>query len=174
MSYVETDDLVRWLLKAIMFGREGPSDHVQDFFFEQGDRPALRLRKLQVTDVGDPPDLALRRIGPDGAPWDLPREQFEAVPAGTNIGSIYWQRWDGQGFGVRQAQIYARTGPGNSGSLHLATTPEGGNEPVDRLSFGPDGLMDLGDVPLDTDDRGVFMLVRVHGQRAKLRLELIS
>lgn len=177
MPYVETAALVRWLDRAFMLGREAPSDHVQDWSLERAegdDRPAMRSRKIVVVDVGDAPDLALRRIGPDGAAWDCPREAFVAVTPGSNLGTIYWQGWDGDGFGVRQAQVYARQQSGGGGSLHLATTPVGGTEPVDRVSIGADGLIDLGDVPLDTDDQGVFLVLRVHGKRARVRLEIIG
>ena len=169
---IETDELVRWLQRDFMLGREGPSTHTQDFLFKLNDQ-AFVLRKLYLTDIGDPPDLALRRIGPDGAAWDTERADFQAVRDGQNLGTLYWQGWDGDGFGDRSAQVYSRRqGDGSGGSLHFATTPVDGHDPVDRLTIGTDGLFDLGDTPLDTDARGVFMRVRVHGQLAKLRLEL--
>ena len=172
MPYVETDELVRWLLRDFMLGREGPSDHTQDFLFKQNDQ-ALVLRKLYLTDLGDPPDLALRRIGPDGAAWDTPRSDYQPPTPGSNLGTLYWQGWDGEGFGDRSAQVYCRKeGDGSGGSLHLATTPEDGHEPVDRLTIGPDGMLDFGDTPIGTDDHGPFVLVRVHGVLAKWRLEI--
>jgi hypothetical protein len=120
--------------------------------------PKCYIRGLVLGDIGDPPDLVLRRAGPDGASFsDMP----EPVTDGTPLGGLYWQAWgtrcepgqsgfwSGCGGNGRTAQIYSRavgeqTGDSRAGSLHLGTTPSGNNgSPVDRLVITAEGQIIL-------------------------------
>src|SRR4051812_41319414 len=116
--------------------------------------PKCYARSLVLGDIGDAPDLVLRRAGPDNA-------NYNASPAPvlsrTYLGGLYWQAWGGQceqgrygywsgcGGNGRNAFIYslsvgAQTGTSRAGSLHLATTPIGNNgSPEDRLVLSDDG-----------------------------------
>ena len=116
--------------------------------------PKCYVRSLIIGDIGDAPDLALRRAGPDNA-------NYNASPApvgpGTYLGGLYWQTWGGRcetgqygywsgcGGNGRNAIVYSRsvgaqTGTSRAGSLHLATTPVGNNgSPEDRLVLSDDG-----------------------------------
>ena len=116
--------------------------------------PKCYARSLVLGDIGDAPDLVLRRAGPDGADYN---SSPEAVPSGTYLGGLYWQAWGAQcdparygywsgcGGNGRTALIYSRsvgeqTGTSRAGSLHLATTPVGNNgSPEDRLVLSADG-----------------------------------
>ena len=176
MPYIENDELVRWLGKAFMLGREGPSDLNADFFFDFNDQ-ALKARKIYLTDVGDPPDLALRRIGPDNSPWDLRREEFQAVADGQNIGAVYWQAFDGEGFGGRNAMVYCRArgpqAPGSTGgSIVLSSTPIGSPHPRDRVEIEPDGTLNLSGVPTEYHDN--LACVRVRTSDGKLRRMVLA
>jgi hypothetical protein len=109
---------------------------------------------MVLGDIGDSPDLVLRRAGPDGA--DFNGKPLH-VPDGTVLGSLYWQAWgarcepaqsgfwSGCGGNGRTAQIYSRssgdqTGTSRAGSLHLATTPPGNNgSPLDRIVITAEG-----------------------------------
>lgn len=125
----------------------GPEHPLQD------GTPKCYARSMILGDIGDAPDLVLRRAGPDNAsPWAEPAP----VAPGTAIGGLYWQAWGGRcdgtqgywagcGANGRNAQIFARaegeqTGASRAGSLHLATTPHGNpGEPIERLVILPDG-----------------------------------
>jgi hypothetical protein len=109
--------------------------------------PKFYARSAILSDIGDAPDLALRRAGPDNSTADGTPAQLQPD---VNIGTLYWQAWGGrcqedpQGYGFksgcgnngRNAAIYARTigtqtGDSRAGSLHLATTPvTQGTEPL--------------------------------------------
>jgi hypothetical protein len=66
--------------------------------------PKCYARGLVLGDIGDPPDLVLRRAGPDGAGFsDLP----QPVADGTPLGGLYWQ-WLGRRI---RCNIYAPEGP---------------------------------------------------------------
>jgi hypothetical protein len=116
--------------------------------------PKCYAKGMILADIGDSPDLVLRRAGPDGAAYNgVP----EPVSSGTALGTLYWQAWgarcepgrfgywSGCGGNGRTAQIYSRavgdqTGQSRAGSLHLATTPTGNNgSPVDRLIITSEG-----------------------------------
>ena len=108
------------------------------------------------SDIGDAPDLALRRAGPDKAKATA---RPVPLPPGTTIGMLYWQAWGGRcaqsserfgffagcGNNGRNAAIYSRavgqqTGYSRAGSLYFATTPKGNpGEPIDRLVIAADG-----------------------------------
>lgn len=182
-----TDDGLTWKLRNrnVVMGREGPSETAADFYFDNGSQ-SLTVKKALITDIGDPPDSAMRRIGPDGAPWDLPRSEWRRVPANQNCGTWYWQAIcalsdiaTALGFVGRLAQIYARTRgdqtPTSSpGSLHLGTTPDGHIEPLDRLEIEKDGTLSFPGVPTQYDSvTGVaYLRVRTEdGQIRRLKLE---
>lgn len=147
--------------QEIYFGRSGqPWSGVQDFYVDPNDF-AVKMRKVQIQDIGDPPDLGLGRAGPDGAPFD--HRSPEAVQPGQNLGTIYWRGYEGPeiGWGRRSAQIYARYHEQASGSLHLATAnnwdantgrPEDGAM-RDRVIIEPDGTLNLEGVPFDEHGR---------------------
>jgi len=116
--------------------------------------PKCYAKGMILGDIGDAPDLVLRRAGPDGAKYnDVPAP----VASGTSLGGLYWQAWGarcepgqygfwtGCGGNGRTAQIYSRTAgeqtaTSRAGSLHLATTPSGNNgAPVDRMVLSEDG-----------------------------------
>jgi hypothetical protein len=116
--------------------------------------PKCYAKGIVVGDIGDAPDLVLRRAGPDGANHNA---KPEPIPDGTPLGSLYWQAWgsrceagqfgfwSGCGGNGRTAQIYSRavgdqTGTSRAGSLHLGTTPPGDNgSPVDRIVITAEG-----------------------------------
>jgi len=116
--------------------------------------PKCYARSMVLGDIGDAPDLVLRRAGPDNANYNAAPEP---VPAGTYLGGLYWQAWGGRcepgqygywsgcGGNGRTALIYSRsagdqTGSSRAGSLHLATTPLGNDgSPLDRLVLSDDG-----------------------------------
>jgi hypothetical protein len=113
---------------------------------------------MVLADIGDSPDLVLRRAGPDGADFN---GTPQPVPDGTALGSLYWQAWgtrcepeqsgfwSGCGGNGRTAQIYSRasgdqTGTSRAGSLHLGTTPAGDNgSPMDRIVITSEGQIIL-------------------------------
>jgi hypothetical protein len=116
--------------------------------------PKCYLRSLVIGDIGDAPDLALRRAGPDNANYNA---SPAPVDSGAYLGGVYWQAWGGRcepgrygywsgcGGNGRTAIIYSRsvgaqTGTSRAGSLHLGTTPPGNNgSPEDRLVLSEDG-----------------------------------
>jgi hypothetical protein len=162
------------LHEDVYLGRRTQFDAIQDFYFDLND-VALKARKVYVGDVGDPPDLALRRAGPDNAPFDAQPGQLEP---GTNIGTIYWQARTPTGWDERNAQIYAvaqgvQTSTTAGGSLHLATTPlAGAPYPRDRLVIEPDGTLYLAGVPVEETDSGARVRVRLpSGRLGWLRVE---
>lgn len=146
----------------VVFGR---SDQVwggtTDFEFDH-DEPSLKIRKLFLRDIGDPPDIGLGRAGPDNVPYTHFPPQ--AVTPGQNLGTLYWQGYLGTtlGWHQRSAQIYARFWENTGGSLHLATSngdvsgaPDAGMQ--DRIVIEKDGTLSLPGVPFD-------------GQRFRIRL----
>ena len=116
--------------------------------------PKCYMRSLVIADIGDAPDLVLRRAGPDNADYNV---SPEPIPSGTYLGGLYWQAWgercergqygywSGCGGNGRTALIYSRsvgvqTGTSRAGSLHFATTPpENNGSPEDRLVLSEDG-----------------------------------
>jgi hypothetical protein len=116
--------------------------------------PKCYAKGMILGDIGDAPDLVLRRAGPDNAPYNA---RPQPVPEGTLLGALYWQAWgercepgqygywSGCGGNGRTAQIYSRTageqtGTSRAGSLHFATTPPGNNgEPIERFVITADG-----------------------------------
>lgn len=135
--------------------------------------PKCYARGLVLGDIGDAPDLVLRRAGPDGARYN---DKPQPVADGTPLGALYWQAWgtrcesgqsgfwSGCGGNGRTAQIYSRTsgeqtGTSRAGSLHLGTTPTGDNgSPVDRLVITAEGqiilntLVGMREVEIGTED----------------------
>src|SRR6266498_4904700 len=116
--------------------------------------PKCYMRSLIIGDIGDAPDLGLRRAGPDNANYNA---SPVPVDPGTYLGGLYWQAWGGRcepgqygywsgcGGNGRTAIIYSRsigaqTGTSRAGDLHLGTTPVGNNgSPEDRLVLSADG-----------------------------------
>jgi hypothetical protein len=116
--------------------------------------PKCYARSLIVGDIGDAPELVIRRAGPDNANYNA---MPQPVGSGAYLGGLYWQAWGGRcetgqygywsgcGGNGRTALIYSRTvgaqtGTSRAGSLHFGTTPPGNNgSPVDRLVLSEDG-----------------------------------
>ena len=114
---------------------------------------------MVLGDIGDAPDLVLRRAGPDDAAY---RPAAAELPEWTTLGTLSWQAWgercehgqegfwSGCGGNGRTARIYSRTAGEQSGTsphgwyLHLGTTPVGNNgDPIDRFVITPDGRIIL-------------------------------
>lgn len=138
----------------VVFGR---SDQVwggaTDFEFSVNG-PDLKLRKLFLSDIGDPADFGFMRAGPDGV--DYRHFPPQAVTPGQNLGTLHWRGYQGlaRGFNQRSAQIYARFWENAAGSLHLATSdgatdgaPDSGMQ--DRIVLEKDGTLSLPGVPFD-------------------------
>ena len=154
----------------LLWGRPESWPGTPDFFCRQSEShsdvlhpladgtPKCYARGMVLGDIGDAPDLVLRRAGPDGAHFnDMP----QPVTDGTSLGGLYWQAWgtrcepgqsgfwSGCGGNGRTAEIYSRasgdqTGTSRAGSLHLATTPPGNNgSPFDRLVITAEGRIVL-------------------------------
>jgi hypothetical protein len=156
--------------RNLLWGRTDAWEGSPDFFCRQSEShsnvihplsdgsPKCYAKGMVLGDIGDAPDLILRRAGPDGAAYNA-RPQI--VQDGTSLGTLYWQAWgercerrqygfwSGCGGNGRTAQIYSRavgaqTGTSRAGSLHLATTPVGNNgEPIDRLMITSEGRIIL-------------------------------
>jgi hypothetical protein len=154
----------------LLAGRSDAWQGAPDFFCRQSDShsnvihpladgtPKCYAKGMVLGDIGDAPDLVLRRAGPDGAAHN---GRPQPVPEGTPLGGLYWQAWgercepgqygfwSGCGGNGRTAQIYSRTAgeqtaSSRAGSLHLATTPLGNRgEPLDRFVITPDGRIIL-------------------------------
>lgn len=150
----------------LLWGRVNGWPGAPDFFCRQSDSqsnvihpladgtPKCYAKGIVVGDIGDAPDLVLRRAGPDGANFNA---KPQPIRDGTPLGSLYWQAWgarceseqfgfwSGCGGNGRTAQIYSRavgdqTGTSRAGSLHLGTTPPGNNgSPVDRIVISAEG-----------------------------------
>lgn len=118
----------------------------------------LITRNLFLNQVGDPPDLGLRRA--HGTYPDGPISQLQA---GESIGNIYWQgltaglSWQG-----RSALIGCRTteaiGPVNSGGeLVFQTCTTGDPTSTDKMILGNDGqLRLLGDLKHEGTKLGFY------------------
>jgi hypothetical protein len=156
--------------RHLLWGRTDAWEGAPDFFCRQSEShsdvihpladgtPKCYAKGMVLGDIGDAPDLVLRRAGPDDAPHNAGPQP---VSEGTSLGTLYWQAWgercepgkhgfwSGCGGNGRTAQIYSRTAgeqtaTSRAGSLHLATTPVGNNgEPQDRLVITPDGRIIL-------------------------------
>jgi len=146
--------------RNLLWGRLDNWEGAPDFFCRQSEThsnvihpladgtPKCYSKGMVLGDIGDAPDLVLRRAGPDGAAYNA---RPQPVRQGTSLGTLYWQAWgercerrqygfwSGCGGNGRTAQIYSRTageqtGNSRAGSLHLATTPLGNNgDPIDRF-----------------------------------------
>ena len=134
--------------------------------------PKFYARSAILSDIGDSPDLVLRRAGPDNSAPDATPAPLEP---GANIGTLYWQGWGGRckgdphsyGFNAgcgnngRNAAIYARaigeqSGHSRAGSLHFATTPKGNpGEPIVRIEITADG-----EVLVNPDQNPMTMRIR--------------
>lgn len=117
-----------------------------DFEFDWED-VKLGLRKLELSDIGDPADLEFRLAGPDNADY---RHFPPTEPTiGKNMGTLRWTPYLGtsRGWGVGAAQIYSRYHGNNSGSLIFATNDVNGTEPTERVIIEPDGTLNLAGVP---------------------------
>jgi hypothetical protein len=140
------------------FCRESTSNATRESHPLADGTPKCYAKGMVLGDIGDAPDLVLRRAGPDNAHYnDAP----SPVAPDTTLGGLYWQAWgsrcepgqygfwSGCGGNGRTAEIYSRTageqtGTSRAGSLHLATTPLGNNgNPVDRMVISHDGRITL-------------------------------
>ena len=156
--------------RNLLWGRTDAWEGSPDFFCRQSEShsnvihplsdgsPKCYAKGMVLGDIGDAPDLILRRAGPDGAAYNA---RPQVVGGGTSLGTLYWQAWgercerrqygfwSGCGGNGRTAQIYSRaagaqTGSSRAGSLHLATTPVGNNgDPIDRLVITSQGRIIL-------------------------------
>ena len=151
----------------LLVGRKDACPGAPDFFCRQSNTqaslvnhpladgtPKCYMRSLVIGDIGDAPDLVLRRAGPDNADYTA---SPQPVPSDTYLGGLYWQAWGGRcepgqygywsgcGGNGRTALIYSRsigaqTGTSRAGTLHFATTPpENNGSPIDRLVLTHDG-----------------------------------
>lgn len=90
-----------------------------DLFWDAYNRK-LHTRSLLVEDVGDPPDLVLRRGGESAVGYpDNPAAKGQ-IGNGTSMGSIYWEAWGNTGYNAASAAIFVRavgaqTDAGNNG-----------------------------------------------------------
>lgn len=111
----------------------------------------IQGRSLLLTEVGDPPEVGLRRTGgthPDGP--------VAATVATETLGLLHWTGWcsDSDNFQSRSAQIYARaveniTSTAAGGSLHFGTTTAGTAAGcTDRMVIREDGRVDVLTGPL--------------------------
>lgn len=110
-------------------------------------------RSLILTDVGDPPDLCLRRANLTNQS-DYPQGTPAPIEDGQNMGTFYWMGWaetgsGNGGFQTRAAQIYTRSKGdqdlvNHGGELHVATAPQdtAGN-PQDALVVRHNGNVDM-------------------------------
>jgi hypothetical protein len=159
-----------YLAGQVLAGRTDSWAGAPDFFCRQSTShgevihpladgtPKCYAKGMVLGDIGDAPDLVLRRAGPDNATYNA---SPESIGEGTSLGTLYWQAWGNRcepgqygfwpgcgGLG-RTAQIYSRTagaqtGTSRAGSLHFATTPPANNgNPVDRLVITPEGKVVL-------------------------------
>jgi hypothetical protein len=141
--------------EELLAGRPSPWDGARDFQVDPDGN--LKARELYLQDIGDPPDLAFGRAGPDDVPFDAGAPA--AVSVGANLGTMYWRFWEPErGWHRRAVQIYARYQGDGAGSLHLATNPGGHvGEPdagmVDRLVIESDGTLRLDGIPMDEHGR---------------------
>jgi hypothetical protein len=154
------------LTGQLLVGRTDAWPGAPDFFCRQSNSqsnvnhpladgtPKCYARSMVLADIGDAPDLVLRRAGPDNTDYNA---SPAPIPGGTNLGGLYWQAWgercergqygywSGCGGNGRTAVIYSRTvgdqtGTSRAGSLHFATTPlENNGDPIDRLVISHDG-----------------------------------
>ncbi|MEW6741768.1 MAG: hypothetical protein AB1486_03330 [Planctomycetota bacterium] len=115
-----------------------------DFWWDWQHR-RVHTRSLILTEVGDPPDLALQRAG---GTW--PNGPLSGITAGESLGAIYWRGWGtSSSFELRSAQIYCRAaedlGPEDGGGdLLFGTLPRdyrGG--PEDRMVIRSDGTVEV-------------------------------
>lgn len=114
----------------------------------------LRVRSVIIGDIGDSPDLGLRRSHPDGVDPYYPTPAV--VPAGVQVAPIYWQVWGTNGdfdadpphYGrIAQINAFTRgtpTGTSRPGSLHFSTTPTGSADLVDRMVIRENGWIGIG------------------------------
>jgi len=147
-----------WAGSPDFFCRQSVSDDVDVMHPLADGTPKCYAKGMVLGDIGDAPDLVLRRAGPDRQAYN---GDPAPVPGGVSLGGLYWQAWGGRcepgqygywsgcgGMG-RTAQIYSRTvgeqtAKSRAGSLHLATTPLNNNgNPVDRIVITEEGRVIL-------------------------------
>ena len=139
-----------------------PNDFPNDFRHESG---TTAMRGLKFGDIGDPPDLDLCRVGPDGVSYDYDGE-WEECPPGTAIASIRFRAWNpNTQWDEVNAQITGRAQGTGKGSLSVYTN---GNL---RWTWLDDGKLDLTGLSRNEDMVSEYIEVVVDGQVKKLRLE---
>lgn len=141
---------------------------IADFYYSNQFRKVF-VRSIIVSEIGDPPDIAIRRASgtyPNGTP--------SQVLSGENIGTLYWQGFtDDANYQCRQAQIYARAAENlhsssAGGNLFLATTPIGGTSTLDRITILHNGNVGIGNTSpnalLDIGNAGSILgTIRLEG-----------
>ncbi len=133
----------------ITFGRIGYATEIPDFLWDNTNQK-LRIRSTLISDIGDTPDVGLRRAS--GATYDATPT---ALTSNENIGKIWFQPYGTNndfnatgGSGI-SAQIYAKTaevpsGTGRGGELRIQTTGIGAVEPTDRITIKSTGYIGIG------------------------------
>jgi hypothetical protein len=114
-----------------------------DFAYKANAR-RLYTRSLVLTEVGDPVDLSLGRVGPPAYP--LGNRAPEGIPAFSPLGAIYFRGWTREGgFNKnRSAQISSwsredQTRTAAGGDLRFFTTPQRTTEMKMRMVIEPSG-----------------------------------
>ena len=149
----------------LLAGREADWTGVSDFYVDPGDGK-VKVRALLSGDIGNPGQIFLRRVGPDGVPFDYVKNgaKPEILQFNQNIGHIAWQAYEGVDLGFpaeRNAQIYTRYRGFAKGALHLQTSGE------DRLIIDEYGLLDLTGV---ASPDGTVPVV-VNGRKGRLAIQ---
>lgn len=124
----------------LTLGRPGCGTVTPDLSFGDDDWQ-LYVRALIVGEIGDSPNINIRRAYPDSGPYNQPPAQ---VPDGVPVGYVTWQAYTGDRWSGRMAQVYARTvgaatDTNSAGALYLATTSPGQVDTTDRVKIGADG-----------------------------------
>lgn len=150
--------------EEIYAGLETAWSAVAEFFIAPG--KYTQIRKLMLSDQGNPGQLFFRRAGPDGVDPTQGFTRPESLEAGQNVGHIAWVAYeaDEDGFGDRLAQIYCRYRFRGAGSLHFQTSG------TDRLVITEDGILDVSGIVL-SDFRGEYIPVQSYGHKGKVRVE---
>jgi len=130
-----------------------------DFFYDAAFLRA-HLRSVLLTEVGDPPEIGMRRAGgtyPDGP--------LTPTGASETLGIVHFTGWADSttdAFQSRSAQIYARasentTNTAAGGELYFGVTPNGtASGTVDAARLSNSGMWNFGPVPLDNAQVSVY------------------
>jgi hypothetical protein len=123
---------VRAFDRHLLWGRTDAWEGAPDFFCRQSDShsnvihplsdgtPKCYAKGMVLGDIGDAPDLVLRRAGPDGAAYNARPQQ---VPEGTSLGTLYWQAWTASGRGAAATGARRRSTLARRASRPAARVP---------------------------------------------------